>query len=214
MGLRAFTLDALPDEPWRNGGGRTRTIATQMRDVRALDADTGNETPWDWRISVATIERSGPFSAFPGVDRSSMLLGAGRIELRAAGETTLCMQRPGQVVAYRGDTDWTATVHRDGPPLSLLNVMTRRGAFRARMHACRSDFFLGAPSMAVLVIEGRWRVVDASAGPDSDRRWTLTSADGVLSDGSSLPATLPWRFERLSQSGMLAAIEIDHFAPR
>lgn len=214
MGLRAFSLSALPVEPWRNGGGCTRTIATQIRNALPLDADTLAEPPWDWRISVATIERSGPFSVFPGVDRNSLLLSAGQIELSAIGETTLHLKRPGDAVAYRGDPVWSATVQRDGPPLSLLNVMTRRGAFRARMHACRSEFFLTAPSMAGLVIEGHWRVVDASAGPDSDRRWTLTSGDGVLSEGALSPATPQWRFERLSQSGMLAAIEIDRVAPR
>ncbi|MDL2339294.1 MAG: HutD family protein, partial [Pseudomonadota bacterium] len=150
--MRAFALSALPDEPWRNGGGRTRTIATQMRDSTTLAAYTDHEPPWDWRISVSTLERSGPFSAFPGVDRSSLLLGAGQIELSAIGETTLRMQHPGDAVAYRGDPVWTATVNRDGPPLSLFNVMTRRGAAQARMKAWRDDFSLTAPLMTVLVI--------------------------------------------------------------
>jgi hypothetical protein len=213
MGLRAFALSALPDEPWRNGGGRTRTIATQMRDAPILAADTENEPPWDWRLSVATIERSGPFSAFPGVDRSSLLLSAGQIELSAIGETTLRLQRPGDAVAYRGDPVWTATVNRNGPPLPLFNVMTRRGAAQARMNVWRDDFSLTAPSMAVLVINGRWRVVDVSPDADPDQGLTLGADEGACSEVPTPRSTAHWRIERLSPEGLLIAVEIDRIEP-
>ncbi|MDO9315715.1 MAG: HutD family protein [Burkholderiaceae bacterium] len=208
-GLRAFALSALPDEPWRNGGGRTRTIATQMRDVHSLNSDAENEPPWDWRLSVATIERSGPFSAFPGVDRSSLLLSAGQIELSAIGETTLRLQRPGDAVAYRGDPVWHAEVHRDGPPLTLLNVMTRRGSAKARLKIVRNDFSLTAPSMAVLVIDGRWRVVDASPEADLDQGLTLGADEGACGEVPTSRSTAHWRIKRLSPEGLLIAVEID-----
>lgn len=209
MGLRAFVLSALPEEPWRNGGGRTRTIATGMREppTLAVDSDSDSEPAWDWRISVATIERSGPFSAFPGVDRSSLLLGAGSIELSAMGEATLRMQCPGDVVAYRGDAIWNATVHGDGSPQSLLNVMTRRRAAQARTRALRDDASLKGRVLAVLVIDGRWRVVDES---DQDRCWTLGPGEGAFSDAP--PGRLAigrWRAERVSAAGMLSSIEIN-----
>lgn len=210
MGLRVFALSALPDEPWRNGGGRTRTIATRMRDANSLNADTESEPPWDWRLSVATIARSGPFSAFPGVDRSSLLLGAGSIELSAMGEANLRLQRPGDTVAYRGDPVWWAEVCRDGPPLSLLNVMARRGAAKARMKAVHEDASLTGHALAVLVIEGRWRVVDASdEGADSVAGLTLEAGEGACSELSGPGATARWRVERMSADGLLAAIELD-----
>ncbi len=57
----------VPPQPWRNGGGVTREL---------LAGPAGGD--WAWRISVADIDRSGPFSAFPGVTRwFAVLSGAG-----------------------------------------------------------------------------------------------------------------------------------------
>lgn len=51
--MRTVRHDDVPDQPWRNGGGTTREL---HRDER-------------WRLSVATITATGPFSTFPGVTR-------------------------------------------------------------------------------------------------------------------------------------------------
>src|SRR5512147_1621544 len=59
--------------PWKNGGGRTTEIAAAPR-----GADLAGFT---WRISVAELERDGPFSAFPGVDRTLVLLAGNGMRL-------------------------------------------------------------------------------------------------------------------------------------
>jgi environmental stress-induced protein Ves len=57
-----------PSQPWRNGGGQTRELLLWPADSDA----------WRLRISLARIDRNGPFSAFPGVERwFSVLEGAG-----------------------------------------------------------------------------------------------------------------------------------------
>ncbi len=48
----------VPAQPWRNGGGQTREL---------LAWPAGNA--WRVRVSRADIERDGPFSAFPQVQR-------------------------------------------------------------------------------------------------------------------------------------------------
>ena len=48
---------------WKNGLGWTREI------VRVPDVDD-----WDWRLSIAEIERDADFSTFPGIDRELVLL--------------------------------------------------------------------------------------------------------------------------------------------
>jgi hypothetical protein len=59
-----------PPQPWRNGGGQTRELLLWPADSDA----------WRLRISLARIDRNGPFSAFPGVERwFSVLEGAGVI---------------------------------------------------------------------------------------------------------------------------------------
>ena len=48
---------------WKNGLGWTREI------VRVPDRDD-----WEWRLSIAEIERDAEFSTFPGIDRELVLL--------------------------------------------------------------------------------------------------------------------------------------------
>lgn len=100
--------------PWRNGGGWTTEIAR---------APAG-EGDFDWRASIAEIGTDGPFSAFPGCDRSLVLLEGAGIELRIDGAPGL-VDRRGQVVAFDGG----AVAHcrlLDGPTRDF-NVITRRG---------------------------------------------------------------------------------------
>lgn len=51
-------------QPWANGAGYT--------DEWARD----RQTPWSWRLSVAMVERTAPFSPLPGVDRQWVALDA------------------------------------------------------------------------------------------------------------------------------------------
>ena len=62
--------------PWRNGGGETLEIA-------ADPADAGS-TAFRWRVSVATVEHDGPFSRFPGVARTLVLLDGAGLRLDGA----------------------------------------------------------------------------------------------------------------------------------
>jgi environmental stress-induced protein Ves len=54
---RQALRDCVP-QAWRNGGGITHEMATWP-----------NDGDWRWRVSVARIDRDGPFSAFAGVQR-------------------------------------------------------------------------------------------------------------------------------------------------
>jgi environmental stress-induced protein Ves len=51
-------------ERWKNGLGWTREV---------LRWPPGREE-WDWRVSIAEVDKAGPFSAFPGVQRELVLL--------------------------------------------------------------------------------------------------------------------------------------------
>ncbi|MGH6718333.1 MAG: HutD/Ves family protein [Alphaproteobacteria bacterium] len=57
--------------PWRNGHGTTREIHV---------APGPSPDRFAWRVRIATIDRPGPFSPYPGVDRTIMVIdGAGMI---------------------------------------------------------------------------------------------------------------------------------------
>ena len=61
--------------PWKNGGGETTEIAVSPQNA-SLEA-------FDWRVSMARVESDGPFSAFPGIDRTLAVLEGQGIELDA-----------------------------------------------------------------------------------------------------------------------------------
>lgn len=61
--------------PWRNGGGVTRELAAWP----AAD-------DWTWRMSVAEVDKSGPFSKFDGVERWFTVLEGAGVQLDVDGE--------------------------------------------------------------------------------------------------------------------------------
>ncbi|MCC6270846.1 MAG: HutD family protein [Microbacteriaceae bacterium] len=57
----------LTAEPWRNGDGVTRQILSRRRS--GSDTWLPAADDWDWRLSIADVDSSGPFSSFPGMTR-------------------------------------------------------------------------------------------------------------------------------------------------
>src|SRR5450830_1793080 len=57
---------SLTPSPWKNGGGSTTEIAVEPPGATLHS--------FEWRLSLASIAHDGPFSHFPGVDRSLALL--------------------------------------------------------------------------------------------------------------------------------------------
>ena len=68
--VRLLTPNDYRSMPWKNGAGRTTEIAVHPAGA-ALDA-------FAWRVSIADVERDGPFSRFPGIDRTIVLLDGAR----------------------------------------------------------------------------------------------------------------------------------------
>ena len=123
--MRLLRFQDLPITPWKNGGGVTREITS------AKDDKTGAD--FLWRISIATIAASGPFSRFDDVDRTIAVLSGNGIRLsHADGTTELTTSAP--PYAFAGETPIYADVI-DGET-SDLNAMSLRHRFRQdmRMH--------------------------------------------------------------------------------
>jgi hypothetical protein len=70
---------------WKNGTGRTTEIDVHPPRA-ALDA-------FDWRISVADVARSGPFSRFAGIDRTIVVIAGAGMRLLGTGHTVI-LQAP------------------------------------------------------------------------------------------------------------------------
>lgn len=70
MKLRHLTKADYKPMPWKNGQGSTTELL----------ADPGAEGAFNWRLSIAKVGQSGPFSNFAGYDRIITLLeGAGMV---------------------------------------------------------------------------------------------------------------------------------------
>jgi environmental stress-induced protein Ves len=108
---------------WKNGGGETREIAISPPGA-ALDG-------FDWRISMARVAADGPFSLFPGIDRTLAILDGRGIRLAIAGRAPVDLLADSDPVSFPGDVP-TASVLIDGP-VTDLNVMTRRGVVTHEM---------------------------------------------------------------------------------
>lgn len=113
--------DRQPIVPWRNGGGSTRELAADP-DVAATDP------PFRWRVSVATVARDGPFSRFPGVERTLWLLSGKGLTL-SLPDREIVLDLPLSAATFAGDVDVTARLH-DGP-VEDLNVMADRQQVQA-----------------------------------------------------------------------------------
>jgi uncharacterized protein len=158
-GVQRFALADLAPELWRNGGGLTRTVAA---------SHIGNEL--QWRVSAADITQDGPFSEFPGMDRSAVLLQGEGLVLQGLDQP-LRFEQVGAWASFPGEARLQAQLQgRLGArPARLWNVMVRRGRLRAEVQVCREpQQTLAACTCGVLlVVSGRVQVGGGVAAPVS-----------------------------------------------
>jgi len=81
--MERLTTSAFQVMPWKNGGGTT----LELFHIRDEDGDTL------FRLSQATVKQDGPFSLFPGIDRTLIVLHGQGLILEMAGE--MIELRPG-----------------------------------------------------------------------------------------------------------------------
>ncbi|NNU64392.1 MULTISPECIES: HutD/Ves family protein [Rhizobium] len=102
--------------PWKNGKGETVEIAVFPPGASIND--------FDWRISMATVAEDGPFSIFPGIDRTLAILDGNGMVLDVAGSSPVLLTTTSDPLAFPADVPVAARLE-DGA-ITDLNVMTRR----------------------------------------------------------------------------------------
>lgn len=188
--MRLIPFSACKRMPWKNGGGVTTEVAIEPEGASLDD--------FGWRISMAQVTQDGPFSCFPGVDRTLAVLAGQGIKLDFADGEIVNLDRASKPFAFAADRS-VHSVLRDGP-VEDLNVMTRRSAWTHSVQKvagpashrlpCQSGFLL------VLAWNGDW---SASAG----------SEDAILGPGDSAVVTAPASITvRAPDQGILFAVHL------
>lgn len=191
MHFTLFASTQLAATPWKNGGGTTRAIT-------CMPAGAGVED-FHWRLSIAEIAASGPFSTFAGVDRVITLLsGAGVRLFTPDGCIDHALTQPLQPFAFAGDAALDCQLLHD--TCQDFNVMVQRSFGRAQVQALQQPWALPAHG-ALLVHTGQWRM----ALPDGSTH-TLDAAaqDGAHWSGLHGPASA----QPLTPDAQLLAVTI------
>jgi hypothetical protein len=117
--------------PWKNGGGSTTEIA-------AGPEGASLET-FDWRVSMAQVASDGPFSDFPGIDRTLVVINGSGMVLSIGSNAPVMLSHGTRAVRFAGDTPTGARLTDGG--ITDLNVMTRRGRFSHRLQGVTQPGF-------------------------------------------------------------------------
>ena len=118
-------------ERWRNQMGWTREIYR-----------TPEDGEWNWRLSIAEIERDSAFSSFPGIDRELVLLSGNGLRLRFHGggdESGVGYGDPDREDMGQDDRGEVVELH---PPHGKLRFAGERGVTGELIDGPTHDFNL------------------------------------------------------------------------
>jgi uncharacterized protein len=176
-------LHDCPARPWKNGLGRTRELA-----VAPPGAGMGD---FLWRVSVAEVDSAAPFSAFPGVDRTIVLLDGDGFGMALDDGRTHALTEPFAPFAFPGEAQ--VAVSLAGGPTRDFNLMTRRGRVQGRVRIWResADAVLRPHTVLLYCARGRLQLDDDVLG---------------AGDAWSRPAAEPARL-RLAPGSVVLAVD-------
>jgi environmental stress-induced protein Ves len=165
---------SLAPVPWKNGGGSTTEIMIEPPGAQFDD--------FDWRISLATITQDGPFSLFPGVDRTLALVEGPGLVLDI-DDSRFVLGGEDTVLEFSGEAAVNATL--DSGATIDFNVMTRRDVchhkFGQRRINGSSGFSSRADRTVLFLADGEGLSVCSD-----DERIGLVRFDAVVFDSETL----------------------------
>ena len=166
--------------PWKNGGGETTEIAVFPQAAGLSD--------FDWRVSMARVDGSGPFSSFPGIDRTLAILEGAGIVLDVEG------QAPKRLVIgsepHRFPADVATSADLIGGSVIDFNVMSRRGNVDHMVERVRIGLVSPAGSARLVLCSSGSVAVRSSAARESLGRYDAAllghdaAAELIPGDGS------------------------------
>lgn len=177
MTIRLQRFDEHRSMPWKNGLGVTR-------EVIAVAPEDGS-VPFLWRVSMATVNGSGPFSPFPGVDRTIAVMNGDGMRLNVDGKASDPLTPGSDPFSFSGD----AVVEAEslGGETLDLNVMTLRGRFR---HTVRVAAMTPSATATVEGDHGMIVFVGRAIVTVGERQMVVATGDVLLGLAGDQPVRL------------------------
>ena len=171
--------------PWKNGGGTTTELMAEGH---------GAVEGYDWRLSIAAVAQSGPFSDFSGYDRSIMLVEGKGFTLEFAEAGTHHLVRSFEPLRFDGAWQTNCTLV-DGP-VKDFNLIARKNV-HAVLDVLRvtpgTEAIAAAPTTVLHLFHGQVSAADHG----------LMAGDSLRIDGAVGPVELI-----ATRPSILAAIRI------
>jgi uncharacterized protein len=170
MSWSLVQLTQVPPAPWANGGGVTRELLAWP-------------APEDWmvRLSVAEIERNGPFSRLTGVRRWFAVLSGQGVKLRIGGAVHE-LETSSMPLKFDGSAQTDCELL--GGPTRDFNLMVRQGA--PRMERVRGTCSKSCRASSLIAVYASGHAASASWGserlviPPNTLAWRILDSAGVL----------------------------------
>lgn len=152
--MRILRRDDYRKMPWKNGKGVTEEVAS-FPDGAGLD-DFG------WRLSIAHVAEDGPFSVFPGIDRTITLLVGKGMMLDLPGER-VALEPNGAPFSFSGELKIAS--HNVSGETVDFNVMTRRGVYTHKVTRISAGEVMGKALTFLLCLEGELAIQGSQLRP-------------------------------------------------
>ena len=163
--MKVIPFTDLKAVPWKNGLGITREIAVEPRGATMED--------FLWRVSIADVDTASPFSRFPGIDRTIVLLEGDGFTMTLDGVREHALTTPCLPFSFAGEVAVEVTLA--GGATRDFNLMVRRG------EAVGAVDVMHGP--ATLDIGGDVALLYLAQGEASGDGRPLRAGDSVLGPG-------------------------------
>jgi environmental stress-induced protein Ves len=170
--------------PWKNGGGTTTELMAES---------AGAAEGYAWRLSIASVTQSGPFSDFGGYDRSIMLVEGNGFTLQSAEGGTHHLVR--SFVPLRFDGAWQTHCTLIDGPVRDFNLIARKDvpAVLDVLRVTASESLAPARTTVLHLFHGQVAAVGRN----------LVAGDSLRIDGATAPLELT-----AMRPSILAAVRI------
>jgi uncharacterized protein len=193
--LQVIRRSSFTATPWKNGGG----ISHEAIRVPA------SGDPFRWRVSVADIDASGPFSDFAAYNRKMVLLRGAGLELRFGSGVNKTLRQVGDLVEFDGALATHCELLK-GPCVDLNLMVSKSDNVAVRVERFIESLAVSAPrneTTVIFAIDRRFKLEIPKVKTVTLEPWDLA----VLSQGSGRLSRLESANSAASTSVFLATLK-------